>query len=83
MNDEIPVELQDFSFDELTNNQQNIWRLRDELNATRRWIRENTVTPEEEPEESVGEEGECTHENSYQMRPGLMKCKDCGKIYRV
>lgn len=48
MNDEIPSELRDFDFAEIGNNQQNIWRLRDELNATRRWLRENTVNPEEE-----------------------------------
>lgn len=49
MNDDIPKELQDFDFNEIGNNQQNIWRLRDELNATRRWLRENTVTPEGGP----------------------------------
>ena len=40
---EIPEELQDVSFEELTNNQQNIWKLLDSLNATRKWIRENIV----------------------------------------
>lgn len=77
MNQEIPPELQDFNFAEIGNNQQNIWRLRDELNATRRWLRENTVSEEEETEV------ECTHENSYQMKPGLMRCKDCKVIYKV
>lgn len=48
---EIPVELQDFDFAEIGNNQQNIWRLRDELNATRRWLRENTVNEEKDEEE--------------------------------
>jgi hypothetical protein len=56
MTEETPLELRDFDFPEIGNNQQNIWRLRDELNATRRWIRENTVTPEyEEEEEPTGQ----------------------------
>lgn len=91
MNEEIPRELQDFDFAEIGNNQQNIWRLRDELNATRRWLRQNTVSPEEEVATQVTSEnisletkyGDCAHLNSYQMRPGLMKCKDCKKVYKV
>jgi len=51
MNEEIPKELQDFDFAEIGNNQQNIWRLRDELNATRRWLRENTVDVEEDEDD--------------------------------
>ncbi len=77
MSEEIPAELQDIEFAELTNNQQNIWRIRDELNATRKWIRENAVTPTDDFQEEA-----CTHENSYQMRPGLMRCKDCKVIYK-
>lgn len=46
MND---IELEDFDFAEVGNNQQNIWRLRDELNATRRWLRANTVFEEDIP----------------------------------
>lgn len=80
MIEDIPVEIKDFDFPEMTNNQVNIWRLRDELNATRRWIRENAVTPDEDFEE---EEILCLHTNSYQMRPGLMRCKDCKVIYKV
>jgi len=87
MSEEVPKELQDFDFAEIGNNQQNIWRLRDELNATRRWIRENTVTPEENDEEGYFNPDDyitsCQHGNSYQMRPGLMKCKDCKVIYKV
>ncbi len=90
MNDEIPVELQDIDFQELTNNQQNIWKLKDELNATRRWIRENAVSPETLAQEEAIQKinhavfgDSCTHENSYQMKPGLMRCKDCKKIYKV
>lgn len=83
MNDEIPKELQDFEFPELTNNQLNIWRLRDELNATRKWIRENAVSEVEEEEEEVPLSPTCTHPNSYQLKPGMMKCKDCKVIYKV
>lgn len=87
MNDEIPPELQDLNFPEIGNNQQNIWMLRDGLNATRKWLRENTVTPDENTSDfgtiSMLEQAVCLHENSYQMRPGLMRCKDCKVIYKV
>jgi len=28
-------------------------------------------------------QADCLHENSYQMRPGLMKCKTCKLVYKV
>lgn len=73
MSEPLPEEIQ---FAELSNNQQNIWRLLDAHNQLVRWIRE-VAEEEDQPE------GECTHENSYQMRPGLMRCKDCKVIYKV
>lgn len=48
--------LEDVSFPELTNNQQNVWLLRDELNATRRWIKDHVVFEEdmeEDPEDEA------------------------------
>lgn len=67
MNEDIPIELQDFDFPELTNNQVNIWRLRDELNATRRWLRENTVDVDEE---------EMQESSERQLKPGVSITKN-------
>lgn len=67
---------EEISFAELSNNQQNIWKLLDAHNQLVRWIRE---VAQEEEEVIV----ECTHENSYLLRPGLMRCKDCKVIYKV
>ena len=77
MNQEIPPALQDFDFAEIGNNQQNIWRLRDELNATRRWLRENTVNIEEEDEseDKVLKEGVTITKNGkyYMKGKGFIK----------
>lgn len=79
MNDEIPVELQDFDFPELTNNQQNIWRLRDELNATRRWIRENAVSEGSDAAEQFDQAVEFIAEQR-EIRPGVRVTKN-GRYY--
>lgn len=85
MNDDIPVEIQDFDFPEMTNNQVNIWRLRDELNATRKWLRENTVDSDTEEVEVLTDdlEAECDHTDSYPLnRHNLWRCRTCRKIYK-
>lgn len=69
-------EITDFDFPEIGNNQQNIWRLRDELNATRRWIREHVVFEEEEEitdlAEGILREGVIVTRNGRYMRNGRL-----------
>lgn len=89
MTEQLPEEVQ---FAEISNNQQNLWRLLDAHNQLVRWVREMAETEEEvDLLEDIRVKGvsfvkpalECTHENSYQMRPGIMRCKDCKAIYKV
>ena len=80
MNEQIPIELQDFEFPDMTNNQINIWKLKDELNDTRRWIRENAVNEEsEEEQEQDPLSPTCLHEKTYTDRWGYKRCNKCKK----